>query len=231
MMTSSSSPDDEILCNAPSSFPDRPDEASPDVGHKRASARTAPHTALLDGFDIPLLIHKPCSDPNTARTDPLCKSTLLGSGLNSVTYSITTSSATDAFGGLLQVWNTAHLHKSCRTVLSAFVFSLLRRCPVMEQGVTDYGAKGRRLWSPKPRLGPRSPEHGPRKIGTLPSPVCHRPQELRVVLRLAHLRQQQLHRLSGRQRRQDLAKHPHAVEVVLRNEHLFLARAALLDVD
>src|SRR5688500_20227031 len=66
---------------------------------------------------------------------------------------------------------------------------------------------------------------GPRPL-LLPS--RHRRQELGVVLGFAHLREEQLHRLDGGERGQDLTQHPHAVEVVLRQQELFLARAALL---
>src|ERR671913_550090 len=58
--------------------------------------------------------------------------------------------------------------------------------------------------------------------------AAHRREELGVVLGLAHLRDQQLHRLDRRQRVQHLAEHPDAVEILLGHQELFLARAALL---
>src|SRR6478672_8195747 len=70
-------------------------------------------------------------------------------------------------------------------------------------------------------------------VRSLPSllPVAHRPKELGVAFRLAHLREQQLHRLDRRQRREHLAEHVDAVQVLLRQQQFFLPRAALLDVD
>ena len=62
-------------------------------------------------------------------------------------------------------------------------------------------------------------------------PVRHRSQEVRVRLGLAHLRQQQLHRLDRGERVQHLAEHPDPVEVLLRDEQLLFARAALLDIN
>jgi len=162
MMTSICSRAAESLCRALSRFPDRPGDASAGAGQNSASARTAPHTALLDGFDIPLRVTT-CSNANTARTDPLCKSTLLESLLNTVTYSVTTSSATDAIGGLLQLWNTANLHNPAERMLSAFVFSWLRPCPVMEQGLTDYGAKRKRALEAEAAPRTTLVERGPRK--------------------------------------------------------------------
>jgi hypothetical protein len=47
-------------------------------------------------------------------------------------------------------------------------------------------------------------------------PIRHRSEELRVPLRLRHLGQQQLHRLDRRQRREHLAQHPHAVQILAR---------------
>ena len=48
--------------------------------------------------------------------------------------------------------------------------------------------------------------------------VAHRAQELGVALRLAHLREQQLHRLDWRQRRQHLAEDIDAIEIFLSRE-------------
>src|SRR6187200_964226 len=61
--------------------------------------------------------------------------------------------------------------------------------------------------------------------------VSHRAEELSVALGLRHLRQQQLHRLGWGQWRQNFAKHPDAIEVLSRDEHLFFARSAFLNVD
>src|SRR5688572_12514271 len=61
--------------------------------------------------------------------------------------------------------------------------------------------------------------------------VAHRGEEVLIGLRLGHSRQQQLHRLDWRERREHLPQHPHAVEIVLRNEQLLFARAALQDID
>src|SRR5262245_39067172 len=61
--------------------------------------------------------------------------------------------------------------------------------------------------------------------------LLHRRQEVRVGLRLAHLVEEQFHRLDRRQRREHLPQHPDAVEIVFRNQQLFLARAGLDDVD
>src|SRR6185503_9117309 len=62
-------------------------------------------------------------------------------------------------------------------------------------------------------------------------PVGHRAEELAVALGLAHLGEQQFHPFDGGQRREDLAEHPHAIEVFLRDEQLLFTGAALLDVD
>jgi hypothetical protein len=61
--------------------------------------------------------------------------------------------------------------------------------------------------------------------------VRHGREEFGVRLRLAHLGEQQFHRLHGGERREDLSKHPHPAEILLGQEQLLLARAALLDVD
>src|SRR5436853_6179592 len=61
--------------------------------------------------------------------------------------------------------------------------------------------------------------------------VRHRTEELAVALGLPHLREQELHAFDRRQGCQDLAQHPDPIEVVLRDEQFFFARAALLDVD
>jgi len=62
-------------------------------------------------------------------------------------------------------------------------------------------------------------------------PVGHRAEELAVALGLAHLREQEFHPFDGGQRREDLAEHPHPIEVFLRDEQLLFTGAALLDVD
>ena len=66
------------------------------------------------------------------------------------------------------------------------------------------------------------------KGGLLPA---HGIQELRVAAGLAQLIQQQFHGLHRRQRIQYLAQNPHAVQLFLGQQQLFLARAALVDVD
>src|SRR2546428_768760 len=61
--------------------------------------------------------------------------------------------------------------------------------------------------------------------------VGHGREEVLVGLGLRHPREQQLHRLYGRERREDLAEDPHAIQILFRDQQLFLPRAALLDVD
>src|SRR5665213_759308 len=52
---------------------------------------------------------------------------------------------------------------------------------------------------------------------------AHRREEVLVGLRLRHLRQEQLHRLDWREGSQHLAEHPDTVEILFRNQELFLA--------
>src|ERR1019366_5086141 len=59
----------------------------------------------------------------------------------------------------------------------------------------------------------------------------HRPEELRVVLRLVEALDEELHRLHRRERVENLTEDPHAVELLLIEEELFLARARTVEVD
>src|SRR5918912_207147 len=61
--------------------------------------------------------------------------------------------------------------------------------------------------------------------------TLHRGEELGVVLGLAEALQDDLHLLDGREGVEDAAHDPDAVEVFLRDEQLFLARARPLEVD
>src|ERR1044071_9285612 len=59
----------------------------------------------------------------------------------------------------------------------------------------------------------------------------HRVQELAVRARLVEFLDEELHRLDGRQRREDFAQHPDAIELVALEEQFFFARAGAIDVD
>src|ERR1035437_1136552 len=59
----------------------------------------------------------------------------------------------------------------------------------------------------------------------------HRAEKLRVVLRLVEPLDEELHRLHRRERVEDLAEDPHAVQLLLLEEQLFLARARAVEVD
>src|SRR5664279_5162577 len=59
----------------------------------------------------------------------------------------------------------------------------------------------------------------------------HRAEKLRVVLRLIEPLDEELHRLHRRERVEDLAEDPHAVQLLLLEEQLFLARTRAVEVD
>src|SRR5688572_5873670 len=61
--------------------------------------------------------------------------------------------------------------------------------------------------------------------------TLHRGEELGVVLGLAEAFEDDFHLLDGRERVEHPAHDPDAVEVLLREEQLFLARARALEVD
>src|SRR5262245_12807087 len=68
-------------------------------------------------------------------------------------------------------------------------------------------------------------------VGIVSTHLLHRGEELGVRARLRQLVDQQFHCFDGRQRVEHLAQHPDAVEIVFRDEQLFLPRAALEDFD
>src|SRR5258708_39467523 len=88
-----------------------------------------------------------------------------------------------------------------------------------------------------PRPHAQAPCPGPYAQALCPWPdrvlftIGHRSEELRVALGLAHFREQELHAFHRGERREHLAKHPHAIEILLHDEEFFLAGTALLDVD
>src|SRR5258706_9555029 len=96
MMPSRASPDVETSCKTLSSFPDWPGEASADAGPRRTSARTAPHTALLDGLLMTPLVGFVRSS-TTARTDPSPAAREFASAMFTMSYRRTTFVGTDAF--------------------------------------------------------------------------------------------------------------------------------------
>src|SRR5512136_20458 len=76
------------------------------------------------------------------------------------------------------------------------------------------------------RGGPRLTDHATRL-----SSLAHRIEELLVALRLLQPLQKQLHGLHGRERVQNFAEHPDALELPLVEQELLLARPRLVDVD
>src|SRR5215470_12588700 len=61
--------------------------------------------------------------------------------------------------------------------------------------------------------------------------LTHRRQELRIGFGLLQSFEDKLHLLDRRKRVQHAAQYPDSVEVLLRDQQLFLARARLLQVD
>src|ERR1035437_7879150 len=59
----------------------------------------------------------------------------------------------------------------------------------------------------------------------------HRAEKLRVVLRLVEPLDEEIHRLHRRERVEGLADDPHAVQLLLLEEQLFLARARAVEDD
>src|SRR5262249_9117950 len=104
------------------------------------------------------------------------------------------------------------------------------RCP--GRGSSPSGPRPRAAADSRPPTTPPPPSPRARRAmrAAAVSPA-HRVEEFLVRLRAAHLGEQELHRVDGVQRVQELPQDPDPVELLLVHQELFLARAGPVDVE